>query len=249
MLENSGGQSNSTAKPHHALAKGIPVRAITGVLVIVSAVGGLWLAFTRGAFAWAWTNPRALLNSPSRNWWMGALFGMLGVLGVLILWKVPQWQVAQVEGLKPKDRFDKQNEARKTLATILGGVAFFVTAVFTWQNFELTQEGQITDRYTKAIKQLGAVDSRDNPKLGVRLGAIYSLEAIANESSAFHWPVMEVLCTYVRINAPAVEEQPDQNSAPVASQKSPNKPTMAQEQRPRADVLAILTVLGRRNAS
>src|SRR5499427_5209496 len=26
----------------------------------------------------------------------GALFGMLGVLGVLILWKVPQWQVAQV---------------------------------------------------------------------------------------------------------------------------------------------------------
>lgn len=60
---------------------------------------------------------------------------------------------------------------------------------------------------------------------------------------------MEVLCTYVRINAPAVEEQPDQNSAPVASQKSPNKPTTAQEQRPRADVLAILTVLGRRNAS
>ena len=59
---------------------------------------------------------------------------------------------------------------------------------FTWANLKITQEtatksqetatrsldiareGQITDRFTKAIEQLGAVDQTANKKLEVRLG-------------------------------------------------------------------------------
>jgi len=38
---------------------------------------------------------------------------------------------------------------------------------------ELTEQGQITDRYTKAVEQLGS------DKLDVRIGGIYALERIA----------------------------------------------------------------------
>ena len=78
-----------------------------------------------------------------------------------VLWKVPQWQVRNVTDLAPKERFDRVNEARKTLATILGGLAFLVGGFFTWQslkvareNLKVSQEGQITDRFSKAIEQL-----------------------------------------------------------------------------------------------
>ena len=48
------------------------------------------------------------------------------------------------------------------------------------QTFNLSRDGQITDRFTKAIEQLGATvsgpDGNPKPKLEVRLGAIYALE-------------------------------------------------------------------------
>jgi hypothetical protein len=158
------------------------------------------------------------------DWWVGASFALFG--GLLILWKVPQWQVARVKELDSKERFDKRNEARKTLATILGGVAFFTGGYFTWRNFSLAQEslrvsrqGQIADRFTKAIEQLGATDSDSK-----RLGGIYSLEAIANDSQSFHWPVMEVLSAYVRQNAPRNLNKPLQSCKPLLSGQPPRSP-------------------------
>jgi hypothetical protein len=52
---------------------------------------------------------------------------------------------------------------------------------------EVTQEQQITERFTRAIDQLG------NDKLSVKLGGIYALERIAKDSPKDHWQVMEVL--------------------------------------------------------
>ena len=63
-----------------------------------------------------------------------------GLLALAILWKVPQWQVGRVRRLNAKERFDRVNEARKTLATILGGIAFLVGGFFTWQNLKVAQE-------------------------------------------------------------------------------------------------------------
>ena len=64
-----------------------------------------------------------------------------------------------------KDRFNSENEARKTLATMLGAIMVLGGAYFTWRNIKLVQEGQITDRFTKAIEQLGAVDASGKKKL------------------------------------------------------------------------------------
>src|SRR5262249_25666548 len=117
--------------------------------------------------------------------------------------------------------FDRENEARKTLATIIGGIALFLGLFGTWQNLKVaqeststaqkalmvSQEGQITDRFAKAIEQLGATDQKGEPKLDVRLGAIYSLERISNDSERDHWPIIEVLCTYVREHAHTNQEK------------------------------------------
>ena len=178
------------------------------------------------------------------------------LLSVAVLWKGPQWQVARVEGLDSKERFDRRNEARKTLATILGGAVLLTGGFFTWRNVNLaqeslrvSQEGQITDRFTKAIEQLGATDASGKPKLEARLGGIYSLEAIGNESEGFHWPIVEVLCTYVRVNAPATSENPPVKPASVAQKDSlGGLPSDQDQHHPRADIQAILDVLGRRDS-
>jgi len=45
------------------------------------------------------------------------------------------------------------------------------------RTFELTEQGQVTDRYTKAIEQLGS------DKLGVCIGGIHALERIGRDSA------------------------------------------------------------------
>src|SRR5262245_29383173 len=103
---------------------------------------------------------------------MSALsISLLILLLWLFLWKLPQWQVAAVPEVK--DRIDLESKSRQTLVQILGGAALLGGLYFTAETLrvnqktlETTQQGQITERFTKAIDQL----SRDN--LSMRLGGI-----------------------------------------------------------------------------
>ena len=70
------------------------------------------------------------------------------------------------------------------------------------KNLKIAQEGQITERFTRAVDQLGAIDQLGNPAIEIRLGGIYALERIANESEKDYWPIMEILTAYVRKNSP-----------------------------------------------
>lgn len=99
------------------------------------------------------------------------------------------------------------------------------------------RQGHITDRYTKAIEQLGKLEG-DKPNIEVRLGGIYALERIARDSPRDHWTIMEVLTAYIRQNARA-DTSPSQLELDPASNSS--RPVQ-----PRTDIQAILTVLGRR---
>jgi hypothetical protein len=101
------------------------------------------------------------------------------------------------------------------------------------QTLELTQQGQLTERFTRAIDQLGSTGDDRNPRLEVRLGAISALERIAGDSEKDHWPIMEVLTAYVR------------DTTSQAGYK-PLPPAGGPSVRPRYDVQAALTVLGRR---
>jgi len=80
---------------------------------------------------------------------------LLSAMALVIVWVVPK---IQVSGLKADglDRFEQENEARKTLATIVGGAAVIATIYSTTMTLDATREGQLTDRYAKAVEQLGA---------------------------------------------------------------------------------------------
>lgn len=171
---------------------------------------------------------------------------VLAVLFAVALWKVPQLQVRYAKDVQAKDRFNSENEARKTLATILGGIVVLAGAYFTWQNVQLAKEGQVTDRFAKAIEQLGAVDGSGNKKLEVRLGGIYALERIANQSERDYWPIMEVLTAYVRENTPYKPQESIDYSQAAPVTAAPV--TAAPVTRPLPiDIQAILTVISRRD--
>jgi len=145
---------------------------------------------------------------------------VLGIL-LLLLWEAPKRQLASWKAsLEPRDLIELENDARRTWAQILGGLVILIGLYFTWQTVVISQEGQITERFTRAIDQLGS------EKLEIRLGGIYALERIARDSERDHWPIMEILTAYVRENAPWNEDKP--------TTRLP------------ADIQAVLTVLGRR---
>ena len=73
------------------------------------------------------------------------------------------------------------------------------------KNAEAANQKQITERFSKAIEQLGS----DKPE--VILGGIYTLERIARDSEPDQWTIMEVLTAFVRQNAPVIKENESQS--------------------------------------
>src|ERR671911_3007427 len=102
----------------------------------------------------------------------------------------------------------KRNFAQ-LMAQIAGGLALLFGLYFTWRRVEISQktletqqDQQVTERFTRAIDQLGATDDKGEPKLEIRLGGIYALQRIAKDSPKRDAStVMEVLTAYVRENA------------------------------------------------
>ena len=164
------------------------------------------------------------------------ILGAASILSILILWKIPQWQVRGLGTLEPTARFTSENEARKTIAQIIAGVAILGGFYSAQRQLAVTQEGQITERYSKAIEQLGATDTLGHKRLELRLGSIYALERIARDSEQDHWPIMEILTAYVRQNSPRGDAR---QSAAEPGANGPARP-------PEEDIQAIMTVIGRR---
>jgi hypothetical protein len=103
----------------------------------------------------------------------------------------------------------------------------------TLRQVRTTREGQITDRYTKAVDQLGS------QHLDVRLGGIYALERIARDSPNDRATIGEVLTAYLRGRAPWPPQLEDQPPVAMPIREVPFLRLRA------PDVQAALTVLGR----
>ena len=220
-------------------------------LVRIGAKGIAWVrrsAFTILQATWNKVQRAAnYLRRHSSFCWVG--IGL--IVFILILWILPEWQVAGATFTSDKDRLELVDKIRGTLAQIGAGIGIALGLYFTWRRVaaaertvQVAQEGQITERFTRAIDQLGATE-----RLEIRLGGIYALERIARDSEKDHWPIMEVLTAYVREHAPWNEGsqlQPKQPQDPAAL--SSENATQQQEPRvsPAPDIQAILTVLGRR---
>jgi hypothetical protein len=132
---------------------------------------------------------------------------VLLTLFYLLLWKLPRRYVSTVP--EEKDRVDLEWKARQTMAQLVGG-AFLLSGLFftakilqlSQQTLQTSQEGQITDRFGKAVAQLG------DDKLIIRMGGIYSLSRIAKDSAEKDsQTVLNVLTAFVRENAPLRKER------------------------------------------
>lgn len=173
------------------------------------------------------------------------------VLGLAVVWllfvPVADWlahhDVGSATGPLHETAVDN---ARSRLLTLGAGLLAAAALVFTALNFsllrrnseqadqwqrrthELTEQGQVTDRYTKAIEQLGS------DKLDVRIGGIYALERVARDSPQDHPTVMEVLAAFICEHS--------REKWPLQDRGSARRLT-------RPDVQAAVTVVGRRDVT
>ena len=156
--------------------------------------------------------------------WRKELVGLAGLAGLVSAVLLVLWQLGQITLV----------EQQVTLVQIITALLVLVGLYWTSRrvltaedNVRVAEEGQITERFTRAIQQLG-----DDENMAIRLGGIYALERIARDSEKAHGPIMEVLTAYVRENA---------TKTGAYLLKAAKKPT--------TDIQAILTVIGRRETT
>lgn len=180
--------------------------------------------------------------------------------------------LGQVLAIAPKDFEDTSKRLLAIGVIVAAPFAIWRILISHWQSraaraqaaaadrqADTSREAHFTTLFTKAIELLGATREegthKAEPNMEVRLGAIYALERIAHDSTRDHWPIMETLCAYVRENAgpPQTLSANARNSIALhrmmgASSPLDEESKSAEQQRPRADIQAALTVLGRRSA-
>jgi hypothetical protein len=136
-----------------------------------------------------------------------AAIAALAVLAGLAVWLIPRrqrqsWERSGVDG---KELAELENSARSTLVQLLGGVALILTFVATWlqisdtrdateRTLRLTAAQQETERFTRAVEQLGS------PRPEVRLGGIYGLEQAARDTPSQRETVAQLMLAYLNSN-------------------------------------------------
>ncbi|MGW0844232.1 pentapeptide repeat-containing protein [Streptomyces sp. NPDC002787] len=131
------------------------------------------------------------------------------VLFTVVLWQVPWWLDDHYlnEDLSPAQ--GTTVSGMRTALTALGaGLLVAAGLGYTHHTLqqtrardreqaELTREGQVTDRFSRAIGQIASAKAVE------QLGGIYSLERIMRDSAKDHATIVEVLAAFIREHAPA----------------------------------------------
>jgi len=108
---------------------------------------------------------------------------------------------------------------------------------------KLAERGQVTERFSKAIDQLGQEDA---DRLAIRLGGVYALERLMRDSPEDEPNIIAVLCAFVRIHAstPAGADRPMPASSPADVQASVT--VLARRPYPTAPANSVLDLTGSR---
>ena len=132
-----------------------------------------------------------------------------------------------------------QNGARSSLLQALAGLLVIAGAVATWRQVQVNREGQITERFTRAVDQVGSEN------IDVRIGGIYALERVGKNSAADRPQVQYILAAFIRGHAPWPQQTTDSPEA-ISAAPSNSLPWLYVRS---PDVQAALNVLSRRNPS
>ncbi|MBN4001434.1 pentapeptide repeat-containing protein [Nostoc sp. LPT] len=148
-----------------------------------------------------------------------------------------------------KDLLGLEKDINGIFIQALVGSAALPSIFFTWRSLKVSQEGQITERFTKAINQLG------DDKLEVRLGGIYALERVAKDSEKDHWTIMEVLTSFIleKSSLDEIKNNPEKQHTNLVEHCINQQGDFSNQERESGkvttDVQAALTVIGRRNST
>jgi len=185
--------------------------------------------------------------------------GVVAVVAlVVVVWVLPSVLTRHPQLDDPAERHKAITDTRTGLIAMLAAIGAAGGLAFTARTYRLSREGHITDRYSKAVEQLG------NEKIEVRLGGIYALERLMLDSPADQPTIMETLAAFVREHAPLSNEKVEVRLggiyalAAFVRQRAPHRSRPAldpapgsfpsTQDHPSEDVQAVLTVLGRRRA-
>ncbi|MEV4894337.1 hypothetical protein AB0K48_33620 [Nonomuraea sp. NPDC055795] len=104
--------------------------------------------------------------------------------------------------LAAKDWASAVAAVRGNMLAIATGLAALVAVIYTARNantarrtFQLGERGHVTDRYGKAVEQLGSAQAP------VRLGGLYALEQLGqdNPDPEMRQTIVDVICAYLRM--------------------------------------------------
>jgi len=129
----------------------------------------------------------------------------------------------------PRDWLQISVTAIPALAAVIALVFTSLSIRATDTQLQIAEQGQITDRYNAAIANLGS------SSVDVRLGGIYALQRIMQDSPRDQSTIVAVLCAFVR-----------DNSKPTTA-KSARSPRVGVQTEGQTDVGAALTVVLTRN--
>jgi Pentapeptide repeats (8 copies) len=185
-----------------------------------------------------WTWPRGASTA------LSVVLAAVGIVAaVLALLLLPPWLVDQAgASLEGADLTRAVTEERRTVLAVLAAIGAAVTLWYTHQRQELDRDANRTDRYTKAVEQLG-----DDSKPSVQLGGVYALERVAKDSRRDRAVSIEVLSAFVRQQSkPRAVGTEAVATAEGADWEDPTSFLASGAHRPSEPVLAALSVLARR---
>ncbi len=157
-------------------------------------------------------------------WWWALPAALL--VGAAV-WGVSAWLLQDVGGLDIDKQVSARIEAVRTALAAGAGVGAAVTlllAVRRQQHQELAAahtthdaaERRVTELYTKAVEQLG------NDQAPVRLGGLYALERLAQDTPALRQTIVDVICAYLRM--PYTPPREDRSEKIRAAQRAARGP-------------------------
>lgn len=142
-------------------------------------------------------------------------------------------------GISAAERLGAVNNVRTTLVQAVGGAVVLFGAYATWRQLRVgqealnaTREGHITDRFSRAVDQLGA------DKTDVRIGGLYALWRIADHSARDREAVISIKAAFLRTHLPWPPRGQDSPAAEAAINSLPPLETRA------PDAQVALTALG-----
>jgi hypothetical protein len=148
--------------------------------------------------------PAMLKRTPTVVRYVISFLIVVIALGVLVLWVLPTVLAQEpTYGMTASERLKAVNDVRAPLVAFLVAVGAAGTLLFTARTYMLNREGHVTDRYTKAVGQLGDEASP------VRIGGVYALERIGNDSPKDRTTIIYVLGAFIREQSRKLRARPD----------------------------------------